>query len=97
MGYQAETTKGRLLQSGIKELRIHHENIPINAEIFTIDSLSAHADYLDIFEWLNHFQNRPQKIFLNHGETNSRNSLAQKLKELGYNVELPMLGNTIIL
>jgi metallo-beta-lactamase family protein len=95
VGYQAESTKGRLLQNGLKELRIHHESIPVNAEIFTIDSLSAHADYLDIFEWLKNFQKKPKKIFLNHGETASRASLGQKLKELGYDVELPEINKTI--
>ena len=97
VGYQAESTKGRLLQNGLKELRIHHQLFPVNAEIFTIDSLSAHADYLDIFEWLKHFQKKPKKIFLNHGEKNSRLSLAQKLRELGYSVELPELNASIIL
>lgn len=97
VGYQAEATKGRLLQNGLKVLRIHHEEIPVNAEIFTIDSLSAHADYLDIFEWLKRFQHRPKKIFLNHGEKTSRDSLADKLKKLGYNVELPELDKAIIL
>lgn len=97
VGYQAETTKGRLLQNGIKELRIHHQKIPVNAEVFTVESLSAHADYLDIFDWLKHFQKYPQKIFLNHGETISRQSLAVKLSELGYSVELPELNSPIIL
>lgn len=97
VGYQAESTKGRLLQNGLSELRIHHESFPVNAEIFTIDSLSAHADYLDIFEWLKHFQSPLKKIFLNHGEKVSRESLAQKLTELGYKVELPNLDQPIIL
>lgn len=95
VGYQAETTKGRLLQNGLKELRIHHTAIAVNAEIFTIDSLSAHADYLDIFDWLKKFQNPPKKIFLNHGEKSARESLAQKLTQLGYVVDLPTLDEII--
>jgi len=68
VGYQAHETKGRLLLDGIKSLRIHHEEIPVNAEIFNIEGLSAHADYLDTLEWLSHLKRAPKLIILNHGE-----------------------------
>lgn len=89
VGYQAETTKGRLLQSGIKDLRIHHESIPVNAEIFTIECLSAHGDYLDLINWLTKFESGPKKIFLNHGEKNARLSFANKLQEMGHEIIMP--------
>lgn len=97
VGYQAENTKGKLLQSGIKDLRIHHQSIPVRAEIFTIESLSAHGDYLDLIQWLNHFQQKPKKIYLNHGENESRNSFAKKLKELGYEIIVPELDKEYVI
>jgi metallo-beta-lactamase family protein len=80
VGFQALKTKGRLLQEGISTLRIHHEEIKVLAEIFTINGLSAHADYQDILDWLTHLKRRPKMIFINHGEKVAADSLAQKIK-----------------
>jgi len=80
-GFQAINTKGRLLQEGIKSLRIHHEEIPVQAKIMTIPGLSAHADYDDTLEWLSHFRKLPKKIFINHGELEASTVLAQKIAE----------------
>lgn len=79
VGFQAQNTKGRLLQEGIKTLRIHHEEIPVNAQIKTIEGLSAHADYDDILSWLAHFKRPPKMIFINHGEINASIALKEKI------------------
>lgn len=81
VGFQAINTKGRLLQEGIKTLRIHHEEIPVNAEIKTIEGLSAHADYQDTLDWLAHLRRRPKMIFINHGEKIAAESLKKKIEE----------------
>jgi metallo-beta-lactamase family protein len=81
VGFQALNTKGRLLQEGIKTLRIHHEEIPVEAEILTIPGLSAHADYQDTIEWLSHLKKKPKMIFINHGEKIAAQSLSDKIKE----------------
>jgi metallo-beta-lactamase family protein len=81
VGFQALNTKGRLLQEGLKVLRIHHEEIPVLAEIVTIPGLSAHADYQDTLEWLSHLIKKPKMIFINHGEIEAATSLAEKIKE----------------
>ncbi|HEX4926204.1 MAG TPA: MBL fold metallo-hydrolase [Bdellovibrionales bacterium] len=90
VGYQAEETKGRLLQDGIKELRIHHQNIPVRAEILTIDSLSAHADADDTIEWIKSFRRGPKRILLNHGEPDALRALAERIRsELGIETRIP--------
>jgi metallo-beta-lactamase family protein len=81
VGFQAMNTKGRLLQEGLKTLRIHHEEIPVNAEIKTIDGLSAHADYQDTLDWLSHLKRRPKMIFINHGEKIAALALKKKIEE----------------
>lgn len=68
VGYQPEGTKGRILLDGNKMLRLHKEELPVNASIFYVDSLSAHGDYLDIIEWLSESKVDPKMIILNHGE-----------------------------
>ncbi len=81
VGYQATETKGRLLQSGIDKLRIHHEEIPVNANIETIASMSAHADQADLVNWLKEFSPAPKKVFINHGETQAAQALQEKLRD----------------
>jgi metallo-beta-lactamase family protein len=71
VGYQPEGTKGRILLDGLKMLRLHKEELPVNASIFYVNSLSAHGDYLDIIEWLKESQVSPKLIILNHGEEKS--------------------------
>lgn len=93
VGYQAEGTKGRLLQNGIKSLRIHHQEIPVEAEIFSIDSLSAHADPDDIIGWLKHLKKPPLQIFLNHGEKEAAEALAYRIfQEFGFKITIPEMG-----
>ncbi len=87
VGYQAEGTKGWFLKNhGKKEgaLRIHHEPIPVNAKIESIDSLSAHADSNDLVSWVKNSTKKPEQIILNHGQPAATLALAQKIKaELG--------------
>jgi metallo-beta-lactamase family protein len=92
VGYQAEETKGRLLQEGIQELRIHHENVPVRAEIVTMEGLSAHADADDTMAWLKSFRRGPSRIFINHGEHEASQALAQRIRqELGIEVIIPKM------
>jgi metallo-beta-lactamase family protein len=68
VGYQPEGTKGRILLDGEKILRLHKEEHEVLADVFYIDSLSAHGDYLDIINWLKKSQVKPSLTILNHGE-----------------------------
>ena len=90
VGYQAQGTKGRLLQSGIPKIRLHHQEVDIEAEVATIQSLSAHGDVNDIMAWLKGFKKTPKKIFLNHGETDALEALKYQISyELETPVEIP--------
>ncbi|MEY4615777.1 MAG: hypothetical protein RJB66_737 [Pseudomonadota bacterium] len=80
VGYQAEGTKGLLLKNGLKELRIHHQTVSVEAEIFSIDHLSAHADSDDLVKWVKGFQKKPTTTFLVHGESNALNTLKYRLQ-----------------
>jgi metallo-beta-lactamase family protein len=79
VGYQAQGTKGLLLKNGLRRIRIHHQDIDVEAEIFSLDSLSAHADSNDAIKWVKSFTRPPKKIFLNHGETNGLQALKYRL------------------
>lgn len=98
VGYQAVGTKGMLLKNGLAEIRIHHEKINVAAEIFSIDSLSAHADCEDLTRFAASFAKKPQKVILNHGELSSSQSLQYILKtELGMDAEIATEGVEYIL
>lgn len=90
VGFQAPGTPGRALVDGIKTIQIKGSAHTVHARIELIHSLSAHADYSEILEWLSHFQNAPEKVFVTHGETQSAESLKQKIVErFGWTVIIP--------
>lgn len=93
IGFQGRETKGRLLVDGISKLRLHHQEYPVEAEIFSIDGYSAHADVEDMVAWVKRFQRGPERIFLNHGELEAQEKFAERLKkEFGVPVEIPKAG-----
>ena len=90
VGFQAKGTNGRALVDGAKEIKIHGEMYPVNAEIKTIEMLSAHADYNEILEWIGYFESGPKKVFITHGEIEAAQSLKKKIEErFGCSVVIP--------
>lgn len=90
VGFQAEGTRGRQLVEGEKEIKIHGQYVPVRAEIKSIQSLSAHADYQELIRWLSPVQTAPRRTFIIHGEINSSRGLQGHLKEkLGWESEIP--------
>lgn len=80
-GYQAPGTRGEKMSNGAKEIKIFGSQIPINAEITNISSLSAHADYNDMLSWLSSLHSRPRKVFITHGEASASLSLQEKIEK----------------
>jgi metallo-beta-lactamase family protein len=85
VGYQAEGTLGRSIVNGDKDVSIFGEKIHVNAEIHNLEGFSGHADRDGLLEWLSAFKIPPKKIFLVHGEENSKKGFADTVKQtLGY-------------
>lgn len=76
-GFQAAGTRGRQIQDGAKEVKFHGQMLPINAKVVVMENVSAHADYVEILQWLEMSAQRPRKVFITHGEVES----AFKMKE----------------
>jgi metallo-beta-lactamase family protein len=90
VGFQAGGTRGQIIQSGAKEIKIHGRQIPVRARIETLDHLSAHADYGEILAWLGRFHKPPGQAFLTHGEPKSSESLREKIADqLKWSVGVP--------
>ncbi|HEY9236311.1 MAG TPA: MBL fold metallo-hydrolase [Phenylobacterium sp.] len=80
-GYQAAGTRGEALVHGAREVKIHGQWIPINAEIASLPSLSAHADADEILRWLGGFERPPKRTFIVHGEPEAALALQSRISE----------------
>lgn len=95
-GYQAEGTKGRELLDGAKTMRIYGEELPVKAEIRSLDMLSAHADWSEMVRWLKNFKDEPKMTFVVHGERPQQEAMAQHVREeLGWSrLTIPTQGDS---
>lgn len=90
VGFQVQGTKGYSLVSGTKTIKLLGETYKVKADIKAIDTLSAHADSDEILAWLTHFENKPKKVFLTHGELESAQALKVAIeKRFGWSVIIP--------
>jgi metallo-beta-lactamase family protein len=81
VGFQAEGTRGRALLEGSKSIKIFGEQYAVKAKVLFIDALSAHADSIEIIDWLNRLKHKPKKVFLVHGEPEASKALKKLIKE----------------
>lgn len=91
-GYQAEGTRGRQLLEGCSEIKFYGKYHPVKARIEEIEALSAHADQSELLEWAGTISEKPEKVFIVHGEPQASDMLRLKLKDnLGWEAEIPDL------
>lgn len=89
-GYQAPGTRGEAIASGADTVKMFGNLYPLRAEVRTISSLSAHADYQDMMAWLQGLGTPPRKVFVVHGESHALAAQAARLKsEFGWAAEVP--------
>lgn len=81
VGYQAEGTLGRRIRDGAPLVTIFGEEIAVRAHVHSIEGLSAHADQQGLLWWMQGFKNKPQQVFVTHGEADSRRVFAELLVE----------------
>ncbi|KEF31627.1 Metallo-beta-lactamase family protein, RNA-specific [Marinobacter nitratireducens] len=91
-GFQAPGTRGDALVNGAESVKIHGEYWPVKADIFNLNSLSAHGDYREILDWLEQGDIRPSKVYITHGEVVASDVMRKHVSEkFGWNVEVPEL------
>jgi metallo-beta-lactamase family protein len=96
VGYQAEGTRGRSLQDGAPEVKIHGRMVPVRSEVRMISGFSAHADQAELMRWLSGFARPPKQLFLVHGEEEPRRVFAELVQQrLGWNVHRPAHGEGV--
>jgi metallo-beta-lactamase family protein len=96
VGFQSEGSLGRRLVNGEKLVRIHGEEVPVNAAIHTLNGFSAHAGQTELLNWFAPLASRKPAVALTHGENPQRSALAAKLRErFGIQARFPELGEII--
>ena len=81
VGYQAEGTLGRRILDGEKNVKIFGEEIHITAEIHNVEGFSGHADKIALLDWLKGFKEKPKKVFIVHGEQESKLAFAEEIRQ----------------
>lgn len=95
-GYQAGGTRGARLLAGERSIRIHGEDVAINAEVVSLPGMSAHADSAQLVQWLSTSPRPPRGVYLNHGEAGPADTLRQRIeRELGWKAMVPRLGQGV--
>ena len=95
-GFQAGGTRGARIVAGERSIRIHGEDVAVNAEVVSLPGMSAHADAQQIVQWLKTAPKPPRGIYLNHGEPAPADALRQRIeRELGWSATVPRLGQSV--
>ncbi len=68
IGFQAPGTRGFTIKSGAPTVKIFGQQIPIRAQIESLEQFSDHADTPELLQWLHTFPHPPEQTFLVHGE-----------------------------
>ena len=89
-GFQAGGTRGAAMLAGARFIKIHGQQVPVEAEVINLGMLSAHADAEEIMAWLRHFDAAPRMTFVTHGEPAAADALRQRIEtELNWPCRVP--------
>ncbi|WP_343252583.1 MBL fold metallo-hydrolase [Ligaoa zhengdingensis] len=93
VGYQAAGTLGRALQEGAQAVKLFGETIEVRAEIQRMEGISGHADRAGLLRWIGAFAQKPQRVFVVHGEDSVCDMFTACLvNEHGYRAVAPYTG-----
>lgn len=96
VGYQAAGTTGRRILNGEPEVKIMGQWTPVRCRIERIGGFSAHADWQEILDWLEHLPGPPRRTFMTHGEPEAANAMAGHIRQrFGWEVSVPSFGERV--
>jgi metallo-beta-lactamase family protein len=79
-GFQSPGTRGATLASGAATVRLHGQDLPVQAEIVQLSSASAHADGNQLLAWLQKMPTPPAQVYVVHGEREASDTLRQRIE-----------------
>lgn len=96
MGFMAHGTLGRKLVDGAERVRIHGQDIAVNARVLTMGGFSGHADQAELLKWAAPLAESGAKFILTHGEDSQRAGLRSVLQsELNATAHCPYKSTSI--
>ena len=81
VGYQAPGTRGAAIEAHAPTIKLHGEYVHVRAEVASITSLSAHADYQETLRWLAEMTCPPIHTFITHGDPAAADALRRRIAE----------------
>ena len=89
IGFQAPGTRGFTIKNGAETVKMFGQEVPIRAQVASLEQFSDHADTSELLEWLHTFKRPPKEVFLVHGEPDAAAELRDAMaKELRWNVQV---------
>ncbi len=92
VGYQTEGSLGRRLLDGAQTVTLFGEEISVVAEIASLQGMSGHADRDGLLRWMEAFREKPELIFVNHGDAEACEDFKDLLCKMGYRAVAPYSG-----
>ena len=95
IGYQAEGTRGRRILEGEETVKLFGLEIPVKCHIEKLEGFSAHADQVELLDWIENFQDSPKNVFVVHGEEKTALEFASLIdQKYNWNVTVPSYHET---
>lgn len=95
VGYQAPGTLGARIVERPEVVRIRGRDVPVHAEIHTLNGFSAHAGRRELLGWLAAVGGPPKRVFLCHGEPAVLEAFSRSIRsELHLETVVPSLGQS---
>jgi metallo-beta-lactamase family protein len=98
VGFMAEHTLGRRILEGAPMVKVFGDEIPLRAQVEVLNGYSAHGDRRDLRSWIARVRGDgpgPRAVYLVHGEAEAQDAFAATLRDDGFNVVVPSLGDRV--
>lgn len=79
---QFQSTGGKLLQEGERNITIEGENLHLKCNIDVIPGFSIHSDYNQLLAYINRLKPKLKKVITNHGEGKKCQNLANSINKI---------------
>ena len=99
VGYCEPASLGARLKERPEKIKIFGETFNVRADIREINSMSAHADYNDLCQYLAcQYPDEVRQVFVVHGEPEVQQEFSRRLIRKGFkNVIVPELRQEVVL
>ncbi|MBN1917436.1 MAG: MBL fold metallo-hydrolase [Verrucomicrobia bacterium] len=93
VGYCAQHTLGKRLVEKEPVVKIFGEEYERRAQVEVINAFSAHADRIELLDYVERVHSNVKHFFVVHGDEDQSIALSDTLREMGYSSSVPNQGN----